>query len=526
MRRPVWLLTRLSLCSIAAAALACSTLFPGTPRPPALTATRLPPTLGSPSALASATSAVSTATAAATSARAASATATAALSSTPAIPAATVNPATPAKGQPNTTPAPIRACDFVPGVSVAAQMPAAVLNEGTPTPEPSPAPPTSTPVEAAVTTRHLQVFNELIATIQADYVYTNVVKNQLPALQKQYKQLISAGLDDAGFYEAMADLITDLGDNHSYFESPDEAKATDAGFTGKNDFVGIGIFAQAVPEAGRAVIVVVFPGGPAAQAGLRVHDSIVAIDGQPALDTAGFMSSAIRGTEGSQVTLTIARPGQPQFTAQLTRRRVTGALPVDACLIPSRRIGYIYLPGLDDETIPAQVRAALRSLTAGGPLTGLVIDNRENGGGLSTVLDALLSFFTHGDLGRFVATDEARRLTIQAEDVGGSQSVPLLVLVSRDTISYGEVLSGLLQVTGRARVAGQTSLGNVETEWSYSFKDGSRVWLAHELFQPPGLPLAYWEGRGIQADISLPVRWDLFSEASDPALAAAVELFK
>ena len=184
------------------------------------------------------------------------------------------------------------------------------------------------------------------------------------------------------------------------------------------------------------------------------------------------------------------------------------------------------LPGLDDETIPAQVREALRSLTAGGPLTGLVIDNRENGGGLSTVLDALLSFFTHGDLGRFVATNESRRLTIQAEDVGGSQNVPLLVLVSRDTVSYGEVLSGLLQVTGRAKVAGQTSLGNVETEWSYSFKDGSRVWLAHELFQPPGLPLAYWEGRGIQPDISLPVRWDLFSEASDPALAAAVDLFK
>ncbi len=420
----------------------------------------------------------------------------------------------------------MRVCDFVPGVSVAAQMPDSVLNAGTPTPEPLPALPTSTPVAAALTTRHLQVFNELISTIQADYVYTTVVKNQLPALQKQYKQLVSAGLDDAGFYDAMADLITDLGDNHSYFESPDEAKATDAGFTGNNDFVGIGIYAQAVPEAGRAVVVVVFPGGPAAQGGLRVHDSIVAIDGQPALDADGYLNASIRGPEGSHVTLTIDRPGQPRFTAQLTRRRVTGALPVDACLIPGQRIGYLYLPGLDDETIPAQVRDDLRAMAAGGPLNGLVIDNRQNGGGLSTVLDALLSLFTHGDLGRFVATDESRPLNVQPEDVGGSQHVPLLVLVSRDTVSYGEVLSGLLQVTGRARVAGQGSLGNVETEWAYTFKDGSRVWLAHELFQPPGLPLAYWEGRGIQPDISLPVRWDLFSEASDPALAAAVDLFK
>src|SRR5262249_50367588 len=265
---------------------------------------------------------------------------------------------------------------------------------------------------------------------------------------------------------------------------------------------------------------------PAAEAGLRSHDSIVAIDGQPVLDPDGGIRDTLRGEAGSTVALTLERPGQPQFVVQLQRRQVTGALPIDFCLIPGKRIGYLNLPGLDDETIPDQVRAALHALTAGGPLNGLVIDNRENGGGLSTVLDALLSLFTHGNLGRFAARDEQRGLTISPTDVGGSQSVPLLVLVSRDTVSYGEVLSGLLQVTGRAKVAGQTSLGNVETEWAYSFKDGSRVWLAHELFQPPGLPLAYWEGGGIQADISLPVRWDLFNEASDPALAAAVDLFQ
>jgi len=353
-----------------------------------------------------------------------------------------------------------------------------------------------------------------------------VIKSQLPALQTRFKTLVTAGLDDDGFYEAMSDLITDLGDNHSSFESPAEAKAADAGFAGNNDFVGIGIFAHSIPEAGRAVIDVVFPGGPAALGGLSLHDSIVAIDGQPVLDAGGGIRDIIRGPEGSSMALTIARPGQPQFMITLTRRRVTGALPVDACLIPSKHIGYLYLPGLDDETIPDQVRSALRAMTVTGPLAGLVIDNRENGGGLSTVLDGLLGLFTHGNLGRFVARDEARDLQVDAENVGGSQSVPLLVLVSRDTVSYGEVLSGLLQVTGRATVMGQTSLGNVETEWAYTFKDGSRVWLAHELFQPPGLPLAVWEGRGIVPDLPLPVRWDLFTEGSDPALAAAIDLFK
>lgn len=529
MRRPIWLFVLL------AASLACSTLFPGTAVRPTQTP-KVSETLGvSATPRVSDTPGVSpTSVSAPTQTPGVSETPgvstppptqTPRVSQTPGV--LTTTPGTPSKGQPGTAVvSAARTCDFMPGVSVAAQMPAYLRTEATPTPEPLPAPPTSTPVDAATNTRHLQVFNQLMSTIQQEYVYTGFVKSQLPALQAEYKKVVTAGLDDNGFYGAMSDLITDLGDNHSSFESPDEAKAADAGFAGNNDFVGIGVFVQAVPEAGRAVILVVFPGGPAAQGGLRIHDSIVAIDGQPVLDAGGGIRDAIRGPAGSKMALTIERPGQPQFMLTLTRQRVTGALPVDACLIPSKRIGYLYLPGLDDETIPDQVRAALRAMTADGPLAGLVIDNRENGGGLSTVLDSLLSLFTHGDLGRFVARDESRELQVNAEDVGGSQSVPLLVLISRDTVSYGEVFSGLLQVSGRAKVMGQTSLGNVETEWAYTFKDGSRVWLAHELFQPPGLPLAVWEGRGIIPDLPLPVRWDLFSEGSDPALAAAVELFK
>jgi carboxyl-terminal processing protease len=509
MRRHFWLL------GLLAASLACSTLFPGrTPVPvPSQTPRVSTPTPTPSTPTPSQTLRVSTGT------------------PSPVAPTGTPSPSTPSKDQPatsTTAEAPAgaaRSCDYVPGVSVPAQMPVSVLTEGTPTPYPPPPLPTNTAVETATNALHLQVFNQVISTIQQDYVYTNVVKNQLPGLQQQYKQLVTAGLTDDGFYQAMDDLITALGDNHSYFESPAEVKTTDAGFSGNNDFVGIGVLAQAVPEAGRAVIMVVFPGGPAAEAGLHSHDSIVAIDGQPALDDSGGLRDTIRGPQGSTVSLTIQRPGQAQFVVKLQRQRITGALPIDDCLITGKHIGYIYLPGLDDETVPDQVRAALRAMTASGPLAGLVIDNRENGGGLSTVLDALLSLFTHGNLGRFVARDESRQLNVQPEDVAGSQAVPLLVLVSRDTVSYGEVLSGLLQVSGRAKVMGQTSLGNVETEWAYTFKDGSRVWLAHEQFQPPGLPLAVWEGAGIQPDIPLPVRWDLFTEGTDPALAAAVDLF-
>jgi hypothetical protein len=48
------------------------------------------------------------------------------------------------------------------------------------------------------------------------------------------------------------------------------------------------------------------------------------------------------------------------------------------------------------------------------------------------------------------------------------------------------------------------------------------VWLSHELFQPPGMPVGIWEETGIIPDVAVPSRWDLFSEATDPALAQAV----
>jgi carboxyl-terminal processing protease len=427
---------------------------------------------------------------------------------------------TPTDGPANS--AGVRACGYVPGVSVPAEMPPEVVAGATPTPQPPPALPANTPVEAGVTDRHLNVFHDLLRTNESEYIYTATIANVLPNLRQEYETRVAGGLTDDDFYTAMDDFIAALGDEHSYFESPAQADETDASFSGNNDFVGIGILDQTVPEAGRVVVIAVFPGSPAAAAGLRAHDSILAVDGQPVLDPEGTLTGAIGGPEGSALTLTVQRPGEAARDLTLRRARITGAIPIDYCLVPGTRIGYMFLPGLDDDTIPNQVRAALRAMTADEPLAGLVIDNRENGGGLATVLTPILALFTNGTVGQFVSRDDSRPLTIKAQDVGGSQAVPLVVLVGQDTFSYGEVLSGLLQLD-RATVMGMTTLGDVETQWPYTFDDDSRVWLSHELFQPPGQPVGIWEDTGIIPDVPVPSRWDLFTEATDPALARAVD---
>jgi carboxyl-terminal processing protease len=182
------------------------------------------------------------------------------------------------------------------------------------------------------------------------------------------------------------------------------------------------------------------------------------------------------------------------------------------------------LPTFEDETIDDSLREALTALTADGPLDGLILDNRMNGGGLGSVAQQTLGMFLGGPQGAFVTRTGREELVVEPEDLGGSQSVPLVVLVGPDTVSYGEVVSGVLQLAGRATIVGQPTLGNVEQLRRYDFEDGSRAWIASATFEPLGLPAGIWEETGIVPDVSAGGAWDEFSEANDPALAAAVEI--
>jgi carboxyl-terminal processing protease len=208
----------------------------------------------------------------------------------------------------------------------------------------------------------------------------------------------------------------------------------------------------------------------------------------------------------------------------VTRLRVTGGLPVDSCLVPGTRLGYVMLPSFLDETVDDQLRGALKALTADSPLDGLILDNRMNGGGLGSVAEASLGMFLGGPQGAYVTRGTREEFVVNAEDIGGSQKVPLVVLVGPDTVSYAEIFSGILQHAGRAKVVGQTTLGNVEQLKRFDFADGSRAWIATATYQPTGLPAGVWEDTGIVPDLIVPGNWDQFREENDPDLAAAVKI--
>jgi carboxyl-terminal processing protease len=416
----------------------------------------------------------------------------------------------------------VRACLYVPGVSTPASMPDAVLNAPTPTAFPTSTLPLPSKIDAKTTSLQLRVHRGLWNAVNQNYVYRDFRGHDWKAIGARYEALVKQGLSDTDFYGAMQSMINELGDKHSYFQSPTQVKEEKEALASRYNFVGVGFLATPIPGTEIAAIMSIFPGSPAAEAGLQSHDVLLKVDGGPIRDKNGV--SRTLGADGSSVTATIQRPGEVSRDVVLTRRRVTGALLIDYCLISGTRIGYIFLPTLLDTTMDEQVRTALQNMTADGPLDGLVLDNRMNGGGSGETTQAILGLFVGGVQGHFVTRHKREPLNIKPVNVNGSQRLPLVVLVGHDTVSYAEIMSGVLRLSKRAQVIGSTSAGNVEQLRRYELEDGSVAWIASATFQPVGQTSGVWEGTGIVPDVYLPTRWDLFTEATDPALAKAVEL--
>jgi carboxyl-terminal processing protease len=366
----------------------------------------------------------------------------------------------------------------------------------------------------------LRILNDLEHVIDKVYVYPDYNGKDWNEIKARYKAKIEAGLDAQSFYEEMSALVKELGDDHSFFLSPADVRESEAELRGEVQFVGVGIYGEPDFARQRLIVISTFPGSPAEHAGIQQHDSILLIDHQPVKQE---FSSRLRGPKCSAVVLTVQSPGEARRDVILLRYPIDGNVPIEARRVTTTdgsKIGYIFIPSFFDETLPEQIKNALNAF---GPLDGLILDVRMNGGGSSSVAYPIMEYFVHGRLGEFVSRSSSRPLEIRANEVQNSQTVPLVVLVSKDTVSFGEIFAGVLQDSGRAKIVGETSLGNVEVLHGYDFEDKSQVWLAEETFHS-AFSDANWEQTGIVPNVQAYSPWDSFYFETDPSVAAAVHV--
>ena len=370
-----------------------------------------------------------------------------------------------------------------------------------------------------------ELFESVWQTVKDHYLYVDFHGVDWQALREQYEPKVMAASSAYEYYGLIADMVVQLNDEHSRFLSPWQAREEYELITGQTNYVGIGILSK--PEQYTVLIVYVFPGSPAEQAGLKRRDRITAVDGVPFTDASRELDR-IRGPEGTTVTVTVRSPGMSPRDVTIRRSAIRGTiLPSAHRLDSDPSTGYLLIPDLFVEDMGLRVEDRLDALLqeSGPQLQGLVIDLRANGGGLRSVLQHILAQFVTGEVGRFFSQKSEYPFRI-AEGLyyDRLKAVRVVVLVDGGTESNAELLDAVLQNQHRARVVGTRTAGNTETVYPYDFEDGSRLWVAQEGFKlPDGTNL---EGRGVIPDMTVNEDWTLYTEQQDPDILKAVELLK
>jgi carboxyl-terminal processing protease len=399
----------------------------------------------------------------------------------------------------------------------------------TPTPAPTQIPLTPTPTFVPLSLEERErLFARLWEHVQTNYVYRDFRGLDWDAIREEYLPKIRDAATTDDFYALLEEMINRLGDEHSRFESPQGVIEEQARFEGDLNYVGIGAVVRDVDEGG--LITRIARGGPAEQAGLQVRDLIIQVGGIPFTDTQRFGPrgpiSVIRGAPGTGVILTIRSPGSTDREVEVIR----GVIPPDAfpsvesMRLPGTQIGYVLVDTFSLENLDDRVKDAIAELTDTGPLDGLIIDVRNNGGGqINLMLNTIGLFVDGGSIG--YSEGPRRRYDLDVTTgrlLSAIDGVPIVVLTGPDTVSAGEIFASGMQQLGRATIVGQPSAGNTENLLAEDFVDGSRVWLAELVFyQADGTII---EGTGVQPDRAVDGEWWRFDIPDDPQVQAAVEV--
>lgn len=268
-------------------------------------------------------------------------------------------------------------------------------------------------------------------------------------------------------------------------------------------YVGIGIGWQLLE--GVPVVLSVFPGSAAAEAGILAGDRIVGIDGVPPGNDAsiGAVNERIMGVEGTRVALEILREGQAApFTCKVARRK-THKLSLSGKRMLNADTAYIRVDLFESRT--AEELAAALAEFAGAGAKHLVLDLRDNPGGLvNAAVDTVGLFCPKGTL---VATTESRDreavMSYTTRTAPVAPALPLAVLVNRESASASEIVSGALQDLRRAIVVGDRTYGkgSVQTVYPLRSGDGLRITTARYLL-PNGRSI---QGGGVQPDVYQPL---------------------
>ncbi len=302
--------------------------------------------------------------------------------------------------------------------------------------------------------------------------------------------------DEQLFEAAMRGIIESLDDPYSRYLSPTQLHKADETVEGR--FGGVGI--QVRPVNGEALITGLIPGGAAEEASISSGNIIVKVNDTPAVDlTFQELVSAIRGKPGTTVDITLLDPETGEEKLFRLERTLLELAPVKWELLQDG-IGFLRLQSFDAQSV-AGIRQAWRDMNAERRVDALILDLRDNPGGLLEVAVLVADMFLEeGPIVSVKATKAGviEEFRAEATTMVGT-ALPMAVLVDEGSASAAEILAGALQSHQRATVIGVNTVGKGSVDTLFGLPDGSGLALKVATYVA-GKDMII-EGKGIEPDI-------------------------
>lgn len=336
---------------------------------------------------------------------------------------------------------------------------------------------TSSMAEKEETYEALKLFSDVLQEIEESYV------DEVDA-----RQLIQ---------DAVKGMVGSL-DPHSTFMPPEAFDELQDDT--KGEFGGIGI----VISMKKGVLTVVSPieGTPAYRAGIMAGDIIAEIDGHATADMPMWESvKKMRGPRGKSVVLTIIRQGEKEPLVFTLERDIIPMTSVRSTTLKPG-YGYVWVTNFRTNTV-GEVTAALDKLASEKtPLKGLILDLRNNPGGLLNQAVAISDLFLERGIIVSIKGRQARHSEVfEAGKNSVKRSWPMVVLINGGSASASEIVAGALQDHGRALILGTTSFGKGSVQTVKPLKDGFGLkYTIARYYTPSGRSI---QAQGITPDIAV-----------------------
>lgn len=278
-------------------------------------------------------------------------------------------------------------------------------------------------------------------------------------------------------------------DPHSSMLSKEEYTIMQEATTG--EFVGIGI--EITTENNQLRVVTPIEDTPAYKAGLKPGDIIIAIDGMNAFDmTLQEAVSKIRGKKGSEIKLTILHKDAkaPEIISMLR-----DSIPLISVKSQDLGDGYhwIRLTRFSEKTTD-ELHETLKDIAKKAPIQGIVLDLRNNPGGLlDQAIDVSDTFLQEGTIVSMRTRDEENVRKFTATQQKSDISAPVVVLINAGSASASEIVAGALGDQKRALIVGERSFGKGSVQNIIPLSDGSGLKITVARYYTPS-------GRSIQAE--------------------------